>query len=48
MSWSKSYERWNQAEQLDSELKKLLADAEGNEYRWKIFSTKILSSEQEA
>lgn len=31
MSWSKSYERWNQAEQLDSELKKLLADAEGNE-----------------
>ncbi|NUI23806.1 phospho-sugar mutase [Bacillus amyloliquefaciens] len=31
MSWSKSYERWNQAEQLDLELKKLLADAEGNE-----------------
>ncbi|OAZ63570.1 Phosphoglucomutase (alpha-D-glucose-1,6-bisphosphate-dependent) [Bacillus siamensis] len=31
MSWSKSYERWNQAEQLDSELKKILADAEGNE-----------------
>ncbi|MFT3656536.1 Phosphoglucomutase [Bacillus sp. B01(2024)] len=31
MSWSKSYERWNQAEQLDSELKKLLVDAEGNE-----------------
>ncbi|MGW7736347.1 phospho-sugar mutase [Bacillus velezensis] len=31
MSWSKSYERWNQAEQLDSELKKLLADAERNE-----------------
>ncbi|MCR9037501.1 phospho-sugar mutase [Bacillus sp. L381] len=31
MSWSKSYERWNQAEQLDSELKKLLAAAEGNE-----------------
>ncbi|MEA1007379.1 phospho-sugar mutase [Bacillus velezensis] len=31
MSWSKSYERWNQGEQLDSELKKLLADAEGNE-----------------
>ncbi|WP_049628178.1 phospho-sugar mutase [Bacillus sp. JFL15] len=31
MSWSKSYERWNQAEQLDSELRKLLADAEGNE-----------------
>ncbi|WP_332274645.1 phospho-sugar mutase [Bacillus velezensis] len=31
MSWSKSYERWNRAEQLDSELKKLLADAEGNE-----------------
>ncbi|MDR0143442.1 phospho-sugar mutase [Bacillus sp. JHAA] len=31
MSWSKSYERWNQTEQLDSELKKLLADAEGNE-----------------
>ncbi|RDY86773.1 phospho-sugar mutase [Bacillus amyloliquefaciens] len=31
MSWSKSYERWNQAEHLDSELKKLLAAAEGNE-----------------
>nr|MDH3100055.1 phospho-sugar mutase [Bacillus velezensis] len=42
MSWSKSYERWNQAEQLDSELKKLLADAEGNEYALEDFFYKNL------
>ncbi|MFZ7751896.1 phospho-sugar mutase [Bacillus velezensis] len=42
MSWSKSYERWNQAEQLDSELKKLLADAEGNEQMLEDFFYKNL------
>lgn len=31
MSWSKSYECWNQVEYLDLELKKLLVVVEGNE-----------------
>lgn len=31
MSWNKSYERWKQTEELDPEIKHLLADLEGNE-----------------
>ncbi|MED1015688.1 phospho-sugar mutase [Bacillus atrophaeus] len=31
MSWNKSYERWKQTEELDPEIKTLLADLEGNE-----------------
>ncbi|MBT2574015.1 phospho-sugar mutase [Bacillus sp. ISL-51] len=42
MSWSKSYERWKQSEHLDSELKKLLADAEGNEQMLEDFFYKNL------
>lgn len=31
MSWRTSYERWRNRENLDSELKSLLLEAEGNE-----------------
>lgn len=40
MSWSKSYERWNQAEQLDSELKNYWRTQKETSSCWKIFLQK--------